>query len=219
MIPERLGSGFLEKITRLPLGALASNCYIIAAENNKAVVIDPASSAEVLMSLERNDLTLGGIVITHGHYDHFAGAAELKERTDAPVYAPDLDAEMLQSAEKSWARFMAGVPFKPVTPDRVFSDGEEFTVCGITFRVMAAPGHTAGSCLLFCEELNAIFTGDVIFCGSIGRTDGFSGSEQRMTESLAKIRGIDGDYALLCGHGETSTLAEEKRFNPYLYNC
>ncbi len=198
---------------------LASNCYIIAAENNRAVVIDPASSEEVLLEIDRNDFTLGGIIITHGHYDHFAGAAELKARTGAPVFAPDLDAEMLQSADKSWARFMAGVDFEPVTADRLFSDGEKFAVCGITFRVMAAPGHTAGSCLLLCEELNAIFTGDVIFRGSIGRTDGFSGSERQMSESLAKIRGIDGDYALLCGHGDTSTLAEEKRFNPYLYNC
>ncbi len=198
---------------------LASNCYIIAAEDNKAVVIDPASSAEVLLELDRNDFTLGGIIITHGHYDHFAGAAELKARTGAPVFVPDLDAEMFQSAEKSWARFMAGITFEPVKPDYVFSDGEEFTVCGITFRVMAAPGHTAGSCLLFCEKLGAIFTGDVIFRGSIGRTDGFSGSERQMSESLEKIRAIDGDYALLCGHGDTSALAEEKRFNPYLYNC
>lgn len=198
---------------------LASNCYIITAENNKAVVVDPASSGEVSALLETNDLTVGGIIITHGHYDHFAGAAELKARTGALVYAPDLDSEMLQSADKSWARFMAGVQFKPVTPDHVFTDGEEFTVCGITFRVMAAPGHTVGSCLLFCDELNAIFTGDVLFSGSVGRTDGFSGSEQQMRESLSKIRGIGGDYALLCGHGETSTLAVEKRFNPYLYNC
>jgi len=219
MIPSRLGSDFLEKITRLPLGMLASNCYIIAAENKKAVVIDPASSEEVLLELDRNDFTLGGIIITHGHYDHFAGVAELKARTGVLVFAPDLDAEMLQSADKSWARFMAGVDFEPVTADRLFLDGDEFGVCGITFRVMAAPGHTAGSCLLFCEELNAIFTGDVIFRGSIGRTDGFSGSERQMSESLAKIRGISGDYALLCGHGDTSTLAEEKRFNPYLYNC
>lgn len=197
---------------------LASNCYIIAAENNRAVVIDPASSEEVLLEIDRNDFTLGGIIITHGHYDHFAGAAELKARTGAPVFAPDLDAEMLQSADKSWARFMAGIDFEPVTADRLFSDGEKFSVCGITFRVMAAPGHTAGSCLLFCEELNAIFTGDVIFRGSIGRTDGFSGSERQMSESLAKIRAVEGDYAVLCGHGDTSTLAEEKRFNPYLYN-
>lgn len=198
---------------------LASNCYVIPTEGNKAVVIDPASSAEVLMLLEGNNLTLGCIIITHGHYDHFAGAAQLKAQTGATVYAPDLDSEMFQSEEKSWARFMPGIRFELLTPDHLFTDGEEFAACGITFRVMAAPGHTAGSCLLFCESLGAIFTGDVIFRGSMGRTDGFSGSDRQMTESLAKIRNISGDYTLYCGHGDSSTLAEEKRFNPYLYNC
>lgn len=209
----------MKNIEMLPLGMLASNCYVIPAEDNKAVVIDPASSAEVLLLLERNDLTLGGIIITHGHYDHFAGAAELKSRTGAAVYAPELDSEMFQSEEKSWARFMPGVRFEPITPDYLFADGEEFAVCGIAFRVMAAPGHTGGSCLLFCESLGAIFTGDVLFRGSMGRTDGFSGSDRQMMESLAKIRDISGDYTLCCGHGGQSTLAEEKRYNPYLYNC
>ncbi len=209
----------MNNIEMLPLGMLASNCYVIPAEGNKAVVIDPASSAEVLTLLDGNNLTLGGIIITHGHYDHFAGVSQLKAQTGALVYAPDMDAEMFQSEEKSWARFMPGMRFEPITPDRLFTDGEEFDVCGITFRVMAAPGHTAGSCLLFCESLGAIFTGDVIFRRSVGRTDGFSGSERQMTESMAKIRGISGDYLLCCGHGEQTTLNEEKRYNPYLSNC
>ena len=208
----------MEKIQRLPLGPLASNCYVLAGEGNRAVVIDPASSAEIILLLESNDYTLGGIIITHGHYDHFAGAAELKVRTGAPVYAPELDAEMLESSDKSWARFMGGVQFNPVTPDYLFKDGERFGVCGLEFGVMAAPGHTGGSCLLFCESLGAIFSGDVLFRGSIGRTDGFSGSDRQMMESLAKIRDINGDYTLYCGHGEPSTLGEEKRYNPYLYN-
>ena len=206
----------MDNIMRLPLGALASNCYIIPAENNRAVVIDPASSAEVTAALDTEDMTLGGIIITHGHFDHFAGAAALKALTNAPIYAPDLDAEMLQSAEKSWAWFMRGTEFAPVYPDHLFSDGEEFSVCGVDFRVMGAPGHTAGSCLLFCERLNVIFTGDVLFQNSIGRTDGFSGSDRMMAQSLRKIAEIDGNYQILCGHGDTSTLDYEKKYNPYL---
>lgn len=201
---------------RLPLGALASNCYIVPAEGNKAVVIDPASSGEVEAVLDSNDMEIGGIVITHGHFDHFAGVAALKAISGAPVYAPDLDAEMLQSAEKSWARFMWGTEFAPVEPDHLFSDGETFSVCGIDLRVMAAPGHTSGSCLLFCEQLGAIFTGDVIFRGGVGRTDGFSGSSRMMEESLQKVRRIGKNYILLCGHGESTDLETEKRNNPYL---
>ncbi len=201
---------------RLPLGALLANCYLIPGADNKIIVVDPASSAEVLSVLEANGAELGAIIITHGHFDHFAGAAALKERTGAPVYAPAPDAEMLSDSDKSWAWFMRGTSFAPVTPDKTFSDGGEFSVCGVTFRVMAAPGHTAGSCLLFCEQYGAALTGDVIFQSSIGRTDGYSGSDRQMTESLAKIAALDGDWLLLCGHGETTDLETEKRCNPYL---
>lgn len=206
----------MENIIQLPLGALAANCYIIPGEENSAAVIDPASSAEVMAVLEREDTELGAIIITHGHFDHFAGAAALKEQTGAPVYAPDLDSEMLSSVDKSWAWFMQGTPFAPITPDHVFSDGEEFTVCGLTFKVMAAPGHTAGSCLLFCDRYNAVITGDVIFRNSIGRTDGYSGSDRQMRESLTKIAALNGDWQLLCGHGDVTDLETEKRCNPYL---
>lgn len=202
-------------IISMPLGALGTNCFMIA-EAGKAVVIDPASSAEVLNYLSSNELTLSAIIITHGHYDHFAGAAELKEQTGAELIAPEADKEMLQSAEKSWADFMP-VPFRPVTPDRTFSDGDCFSVCGIEFSVMAAPGHTAGSCLLFCPALgNAIFAGDVIFNGSCGRTDGYSGSTEQMMESLRKIAELEGDYDIYCGHGPGTTLENEKCNNPYL---
>lgn len=208
----------MNKIIRMPLGALASNCYIIPADNGKAVAVDPASSGEVEAVLDSHEWELGGIVITHGHFDHFAGAAALKSATGAPVYAPDLDAEMLESSDKSWAWFMQGTDFAPVKPDHLFADGETFSVCGVDFRVMAAPGHTAGSCLLFCEKYGAVFSGDVIFRGSVGRTDGFSGSDRMMVESLQRIGGLpcERNYAVLCGHGEPTDLITEQRTNPYL---
>lgn len=208
----------MEKIIRMPLGVLASNCYIIPADGGKAVVIDPASSGEVEAVLDSNELELGGIVITHGHFDHFAGAAALKAATGAPVYAPELDAEMLTSADKSWAWFMQGTDFAPVKADHTFSDGDTFSVCGVGFSVMAAPGHTAGSCLLFCDRYGVIFSGDVIFRGSVGRTDGFSGSDKMMVLSLEKIRKLPSgrNLTILCGHGEQTDLATEQRTNPYL---
>ncbi|MBP1543730.1 MAG: MBL fold metallo-hydrolase [Oscillospiraceae bacterium] len=204
----------MNKIYELPLGALQTNCYILEGEDKKAVVIDPASSSEVLMFLNSKELTLGSIILTHGHFDHFAGVAELVRRTDCEVIGARLDEEMFRSAAKSWADFMPYIPFEPVSLDRSFADGDEFTACGITFRAMGTPGHTAGCCLLFCEDV--IFAGDTLFNGSIGRTDGYSASGAEMQRSLRKISEIQGDYTVYSGHGSSTTLSFEKKYNPFL---
>ncbi|MCI5578215.1 MAG: MBL fold metallo-hydrolase [Oscillospiraceae bacterium] len=206
----------MDKITRLPLGPLATNCYIIPAENGKAIIVDPASTSEVEAILDTSELKLGAIIITHGHFDHFAGAAALQARTNAPIYAPELDREMFQSEDKSWAWFMGGIPFSPITPSNYFSGGDRFSLFGEDFAVMNAPGHTSGSCLLFCDKHNCIFAGDVIFRGSVGRTDGYSGSMAQQRDSLKQIRTIEHNYNIFCGHGDTTDIETEKRTNPYL---
>ena len=204
----------MNKVYEFPLGALHTNCYILEGEDKKAVVIDPASSTEVLMFLQSKGLTLGTIILTHGHFDHFAGVPELKRQTGCEIIGAKGDEEMFQSAAKSWANFMPYTPFEPVYLDRGFEDADEFTACGITFRAMGTPGHTAGCCLLFCEDV--IFAGDTIFCGSIGRTDGYSASGGEMRRSLDKIAALDGEYRIYSGHGEHTTLSFEKEYNPYL---
>ena len=95
----------MKDVYMFPLGELGANCYIIPTADKKAVVIDPASSAEVLMFLQGNDLTLGSIIITHGHFDHFAGVYELKKQTGAEIIAPAADVQMLNNATKCWAWF------------------------------------------------------------------------------------------------------------------
>ncbi len=200
----------------LPSGELRSNCYIISDKNGNAIAIDPASAPKAKEFLKSQELSLNAVIITHGHFDHFAGAAELKRCFNAKVFAPKADLEMFSDAVKSWADFMPHTEFEELEPDVLFSDGETFSVCDTLFTVMAAPGHTAGSCLIICSELGAIFTGDVIFKGSIGRTDGFSGSDKDMRTSLIKIAAIEGNYELYPGHGDSSSLREEKRLNPYL---
>ena len=207
----------MPQIYQLPLGALGTNCYIIPGEDSRAVVIDPASAAEVEMFLNTHGLKLGTIIVTHGHYDHFAGAAQLMESTGASLLVSAPDEAMYSSAAKCWADFMP-VEFRPIKPDKLFSDGEEFTAEGLKFRVMGAPGHTAGSCLLFTEiggEPSA-FCGDVVFCMGVGRTDGYSGSTRDMLDSLEKIAKLPGDFKLYPGHGSTTTLDYERQNNPYL---
>lgn len=204
-------------IFQLPLGALQTNCYIIEGENRRVVVIDPASVTEVESFLNSRDLTPGTIIITHGHYDHFAGAAELSRRSGAKIYASAPDEEMYASSAKSWADFMP-VEFKPIKPDMLFSDGDVFTAEGLSFRVMAAPGHTAGSCLLFLQKdgEEVVFAGDVLFNLGIGRTDGYSGNTRQMLDSLDKIAKLSGDFKVYPGHGSSTTLEFERVNNPYL---
>lgn len=206
----------MERIIQMPLGALATNCYIVPADEGKAIVVDPASTGEVMATLETNDTELGAIIVTHGHFDHFAGAAALKEQTGAPIFAPELDRDMFQNSDKSWAWFMQGTPFAPIEPEHLFGDGEEFELFGTKFLALNAPGHTAGSCLLICDKWDCIFAGDVIFRGSVGRTDGYSGSAAQQRETMKKIREIEHNYMLLCGHGEATDIETEKRINPYL---
>lgn len=196
---------------------MQTNCYIVPGADSRAVVIDPASVTEVEMFLNTHGLTLGTIIITHGHYDHFAGAAALQEHSGAKILASAPDEPMYSSAEKCWADFMP-VEFRGIKPDKLYSDGEEFTAEGLKFRVMAAPGHTAGSCLLFLDNDGGqvIFCGDVVFLMGVGRTDGYSGSTRDMLDSLEKIAKLPGDYKIYPGHGSTTTLDYERENNPYI---
>ena len=205
------------QIYQLPLGAWQTNCYLVPGADSRAVVIDPASVTEVEMFLNTHGLTLGTIIITHGHYDHFAGAAVLQEHSGAKILASAPDEPMYSSAEKCWADFMP-VEFRGIKPDKLYSDGEEFTAEGLKFRVMAAPGHTAGSCLLFLDNdgEQVIFCGDVVFLMGVGRTDGYSGSTRDMLDSLEKIAKLPGDYKIYPGHGSTTTLDYERENNPYI---
>ncbi len=205
------------RIYQLPLGALQTNCYIIEGENKRAVAIDPASVTELEMFLSSHGLTLGTIIITHGHFDHFTGAAELSRRYGAKILASAPDEEMYGSAAKSWSELVP-VEFQPIKPDKLFRDGERFTAEGLDFRVMSAPGHTAGSCLLFMRNdgEEVIFGGDVVFLMGIGRTDGFSGNTREMLDSLEKIAKLPGNYKIYPGHGSSTTLDFERENNPYL---
>lgn len=202
------------KLFTLALGYLGTNCYVIPTDKKNAVVIDPASADEVLSLCEREGLKITAIILTHGHFDHFSGAAEIIEKTGAKVYSSLIDKPMFESYDKSWAEFMPMLKFTPITPDITFEDGETFAIDNLEFKVVATPGHTKGSCFLFCGD--SIFVGDTIFAGSVGRVDGFSGSYFDQKETLCKIAKMQGDYKLYPGHGEKSTLADEQKYNEYI---
>lgn len=203
------------KIFPLTLGELDTNCFIIATEHNKAVVIDPAAEADkILAVLDENKLSAEWILLTHGHFDHTAAAFSLIEKTGAKLYIHKADEELLSDPVKSVANFIRNEAFHELKPDFYLEDGEEFDLDGVKFRIMHTPGHTRGSVMLFCGDI--IFAGDTIFAGSVGRTDLYGGSYFDQRKSLDKIKEIGGNYQIFCGHGDVTTLLAEKNSNPYL---
>ena len=190
-------------ITTLPLGMLQTNCYILAQEE-RCLVIDPGDEAEkVLAFLEQNGLTLEAVLLTHGHFDHVGAVKNLAAETDCRVFLCEADLALPGA-------MTAG----PLYHTDFYSDGDSLTLAGMTFEVLHTPGHTPGSvCLRFGEHL---FSGDTLFAGSCGRTDFPGSSPSDMYHSLKRLSQLEDNLKVYPGHGETTTIGEEKRYNPYL---
>ena len=202
------------KITRYVLGELATNCYLlIDEEHGEAAVLDPADEAEALRrAVEDAGATLRYILLTHGHRDHTLAAPELHELfPDAEVY--------IHAADKG-AVGMYSYPMDERIGDalRFYGEGDTLPLGGLTLEVLHTPGHTGGSVCLKCvgDGSRALFTGDTLFAGSMGRIDLPGAQPDKMFPSLARLKKLEGDYDVLPGHGETSTLAHERQYNLYL---
>ena len=202
-------------IIKLTVGELQGNCFIVEAPEQTAIVIDPGAEAFVIAAeLESRGLTLRKILLTHGHFDHTAAAKELKERYGAQVYISAQDEELLPDREKSVAFFLPHAPYYPVEPDARIKDGDVISQGSMKIKVMATPGHTAGSVCFIIDD--CMFTGDTLFHGSVGRTDLYSGSVREQAESLKRLAALDKNYRLYCGHGEDTDLDTERKINPFL---
>ena len=201
------------KLTILQLGVLGANCYVLE-NGSEAVAIDIGGSPDRLMKL-LNDrgLTLKAILITHGHYDHVDGVEAGRAKTGAPVYIHEADAEMLQSGQKNLAFHFTQKPFQPVKEYVTVQEGQTIRAAGLEFTVLHTPGHTPGGVCYKCGD--ALFTGDTLFCGGIGRID-LGGNRKDMLASLQRLAALPYDAAVYPGHGESSTLEDERRSNPYM---
>ena len=194
-------------IKTLPVGDLETNCYIVTNEQTlESVVIDPGDESNTILDyLEDNHLTCKAIFLTHGHYDHVGAVSALQEETGAPVYmnAKD-DAKNMHSFH---------FPFSLPENGKYYDDGDVVEAAGLTFHILATPGHTPGSVVIRVED--ALFTGDTLFRGSCGRTDLDGGNMDDMLQSLKKICALEGDYEVYPGHMDCSSLIRERNFNYY----
>jgi len=187
------------------VGMLATNCFLVGdTETHEALIIDPGFDREsgaktILKEIESNDFEVKYIVNTHGHSDHIGGNRALKEFTKAPILIHEYDAPMLSN---------------PLA-DRLLQGGDLIEVGSIKLRVIHTPGHSKGSIILL--SANAVFSGDVLFAGSIGRFDLPGGSLNEMQNSLKnKILILPDHLKVYPGHGPVSTIGEERRNNPFL---
>lgn len=204
------------QVQQFVLGMFETNCYIVTGrETGKCVLIDPADDAETLINyMEEKKLEPEAVLLTHGHYDHFLAVPGLQEwRPSLPVYCHPLD------CPKELEEHDMGMVFPTVTAFanvRGLEEGQELKLAGIKFQVIHTPGHTPGSVTFLAGS--AMFTGDTLFCGSIGRTDFAGGSMKQMRSSLRRLAFMPGDWLVYPGHEELTKLEIERKTNPYLGN-
>lgn len=202
-----------------PVTPLQQNCTIVwCARTNRAAIIDPGGEVPRLMeALKANDLTLEKIWITHGHLDHAGGAAALKALTGVPIEGPHPDdAFWIDEITASGAKW--GMPeARSFTPDRWLGDGDRVTLGETEFEVFHTPGHTPGHVVFFHRGARFAQVGDVLFQGSIGRTDFPRGDFKTLIASITqKLWPLGDDVAFVPGHGPMSTFGAERRTNPFV---
>lgn len=203
------------RIEKFVLGVLSTNSYIVSDENKNAVIFDcGVYSATISSYIEENELNLKKILLTHSHFDHMGGCAQLQEQTGAPVYIHEAEAQWLNDGDKNLANSFLYASFENVEDYRTIADGDVINAGDLQFKVMHTPGHSKGSVCYIIEDV--IFAGDTIFAGSVGRTDNYGGNQAEQRQSLKRLIELEGDYKLLCGHGEDTTLNVERKNNPYL---
>ncbi|MBV8896903.1 MAG: MBL fold metallo-hydrolase [Acidobacteriaceae bacterium] len=204
----------------LPVGMLQCNCSIFGDEQSKeAIVIDPGADIEKITEiLNRRELKVKAIVITHGHIDHVAGASQLRALTGAPVYMNEADFEQLDLLPEM-ARWLGTKTPERTAVDVPAKDGTVLQLGAAQFQVIETPGHTQGSVSVWIPLENKLVAGDTLFRDSIGRTDLPGGDSRQILSSIkTKLFDLPDAAIVIPGHGQGTTLAREKRQNPFLRN-
>ena len=204
-------------IDRVVVGLLQTNSYIVFDKySGKGVVIDAGGEPRKIMDrIKEREIEIEGIYATHCHFDHVLAVRELKEALGCKFYVHRADEEVLKRGVEDVELYLGVSSFDPPKPDGYIDDGDEIRIGRNILKVLHTPGHTPGSVSYVFD--GGVFTGDTLFAGSIGRTDMFGGDIELLVKSVVeKLFKLPDQYAIYPGHGPTSTIGIEKKFNPYV---
>ena len=204
------------KIGRMVLGVCQTNCYFLYRDDSKkCIIIDPADKgAGICKALTDKGFSIAAILLTHGHFDHIWGAEQLREASGAALYALSEEQELLENARMNVSA-QAGRACT-LKADEYVKDGQELNIAGMTCRVIATPGHTAGGCSYYFEEPGFLVSGDTLFQESVGRTDLPTGKMGTLIRSIKeKLFVLPEETKVYPGHGDSTTIGHEKKYNPF----
>ena len=207
------------KVAIVPVTPFQQNCTLLWEEETKrGAVVDPGGDVPRLeQAIARAGLKVEKILLTHGHVDHAGGASELAARLGVDIDGPHRADAFLLEALPEQGRALGLVNARKVTPTRWLEEGSTVKAAGVEFEVFHCPGHSPGSVVLVAVAQRFALVGDVLFRGSIGRTDFPYGDHTALLRSIrTKLLSLPDDVVFICGHGPTSTIGEERRSNPFI---
>jgi len=208
------------KVTIVPVTPFQQNCSVLVCEEtNRAAIVDPGGDIDgkILKAVEQTGATVEKILLTHAHIDHCGGTPELAQRLGVPVEGPHRDDKFWIDLLPQQAMMFGFRPVAPFTPQRWLADGDTVRFGNVELQVRHVPGHTPGHIVFYSAADRLAITGDVLFAGSIGRTDFPRGDFDTLIRSIkAQLWPLGDDVTFLPGHGPTSTFGKERRTNPFV---
>lgn len=207
------------KLTVIPVTPYQQNCTLLSCEaTGKAALVDPGGESELLLrEVKRHGVSLEKILLTHGHIDHVGSALDIAAAMNLPIFGPQEEDAFLFESLPTQASMFGFPSVQAFMPTHWLHDGDQVAVGNITLEVIHCPGHTPGHVVLFCREERIAFVGDVLFQGSIGRTDFPRGSHKALVHSIReKLFPLGDDIRFIPGHGPMSTFGHERRTNPFV---